>query len=186
MKFDLNKALENYRPKDKKEKECVEKTKEFLRISDNCFNRTNLKGHITAGALVMDEDGNVLLNHHKILDKWLLFGGHSDGDSNSLNVAKREVMEECGIVEVDDLDGKILDVDAHMIPENISKKEPAHYHYDIRFLFIVKDKKFKISDESKEAQWMSMKQAKKLMKDPDKIRVLDKAYEIYIDMQREK
>ena len=22
-------------------------------------------------------------NHHKALDKWILFGGHSDGESNS-------------------------------------------------------------------------------------------------------
>ena len=44
--------------------------------------------------MVIDHDCNVLLNHHKILDKWLHFGGHSDGESNSLNVAKREVMEE--------------------------------------------------------------------------------------------
>ena len=174
MKFDLYEAIENYNPKDEKEKECVEKTKEFLRTNDNCFSRTNLKGHITAGALVMDENGNVLLNHHRVLDKWLLFGGHSDGESNSLNVAKREVMEESGITDFDDLGGKILDIDAHIIPENSAKKEPVHYHYDIRFLFIVKNKDFKISDESKEAKWMSINQAKQVMNTPDKIRVLEK------------
>ena len=123
MEFDLYKAIENYIPRDEKEKECVEKAKDFLKNNDNCFSRTNLKGHITAGALVMDENGNVLLNHHKALDKWLLFGGHSDGESNSLNVAKREVMEESGIAELDDLGGKILDIDAHIIPEN-----PAHFN----------------------------------------------------------
>lgn len=71
-----------------------------------------------------------------------------------------------------------------MIPENIVKNEPAHYHYDIRFLFIVKNKEFKISDESKDAKWMSIAQAKQLMTTPDKTRVLDKAYDIYLDMQR--
>ena len=186
MKFDLYRAIENYNPKDEKEKECVEKTKEFLKTNDNCFSRTNLKGHVTAGALVMDKDGNVLLNHHKALDKWLLFGGHSDGESNSLNVAKREVMEESGITEFDDLGGRILDIDAHIIPENPAKKEPAHYHFDIRFLFIVRNKEFKLSNESKEAKWMSISQAKQVMNDPDKIRVLEKAYNIYMDMQREK
>ena len=186
MEFDLYEVIKKYNPRDEKEKEIVEKTKEFLRINNNCFSRTNLKGHITAGALVMDEDGNVLLNHHKTLDKWLLFGGHSDGDTNSLNVAKREVMEESGITEFDDLHGRILDIDVHMIPENIDKKEPAHYHYDIRFLFIVRNKKFKISDESKGAKWMTIKQAKQVMNTPDKIRLLDKAYAIYNDMQYEK
>ena len=153
MEFDLYKAIENYIPRDEKEKECVEKAKDFLKNNDNCFSRTNLKGHITAGALVMDENGNVLLNHHKALDKWLLFGGHSDGESNSLHVAKREVMEESGIAELDDLGGKILDIDAHIIPENPAKKEPAHYHYDIRFLFIVKNKDFKFGNSKDGWEW---------------------------------
>ncbi len=166
MEFDLYKAIENYNPKDESEKECVGKMKEFLRTNDNCFSRTNLKGHITAGALVMDKNGNVLLNHHKALDKWLLFGGHSDGESNSLNVAKMEIMEESGITEFDDLGGKILDIDVHIILENSAKQEPAHYHYDIRFLFIVKNKDFKISDESKEAKCMSINEAKQVMTTP--------------------
>ena len=77
-----------------------------VRTNTNCFSRSNLKGHITASALIMDGNGNILLNHHKILDMWLLFGGHSDGEVNSLNVAKREVMEESGITEFDDLNRK--------------------------------------------------------------------------------
>ncbi len=186
MEFDLYKAIENYNTKNEREKECVEKTKEFLRTNDNCFSRTNLKGHITAGALVMDINGDVLLNHHKALDKWLFFGGHSDGEANSLNVAKREVMEESGITEFDDLGGSIFDIDVHIIPENCAKKEPEHYHYDIRFLFIVRNKNFKISDESKEVKWMSISQAKLIMNDTDKIRVLEKAYEVYRNMQHEK
>ena len=137
MAFNLIEALENYSPIDDKEKESLNKIKDFLNNNENCFSRTNLKGHITAGALVIDKEGNVLLNHHKSLDKWLGFGGHSDGESNSLNVAKREVMEESGIVEIDDCGGKIFDVDVHMIPNNPAKKEPEHYHYDIRFLFYV-------------------------------------------------
>ena len=42
--------------------------------------------------MIIDKNCNVLLNHHKTLDKWIHFGGHSDGDSNSLNVAKREFL----------------------------------------------------------------------------------------------
>lgn len=183
MEFILIDALKKYNPRDEIEKNNVNKTFEFLRTSNNCFSRNNQKGHITAGALIMDNKGNVLLNHHKILNKWLLFGGHSDGEENSLDVAKREVMEETGITEFDDLDGKIFDVDVHLIPNNPIKKEPAHYHYDIRFLFIVKNHFFTISNESKEAKWISIKQAKQLMSTLDKERVLDKAYEIYINMK---
>ena len=184
MKFNLNEALDNYNPTDKNEKESLEKIKEFLKNNDNCFSRTNLEGHITARALVIDENGNVLLNHHKALNKWLHFGGHSDGESNSLNVAKREVMEESGIVDVNDFEGKIFDVDVHTIPENHAKNEPEHYHYDIRFLFMVKNKEFKISDESKEIKWVSFKETKKLVDSLTMKRMLEKAEQIYLNMNK--
>ena len=174
MNFNLYKALNEYKTQNANEAESLSKIKDFLNSDSNCFTRTNLKGHITASALVIDNNYNVLLNHHKFLDKWLAFGGHSDGDSNSLNVAKREVIEESGILEFDELSGKIFDVDVHLIPENKTKGEPAHYHYDIRFLFIAKDRNFKISNESKELKWVTIQQAKQLVNDPGIIRMLDK------------
>lgn len=179
MNFDLYNALDSYKPTNTEEIKSLNEIKIFLKNNENCFSRTNLKGHITAGALVIDKDCNVLLNHHKILDKWLHFGGHSDGEANSLNVAKREVMEESGIVDVNDLDGKIFDVDVHLIPENKSKNEPAHYHYDIRFLFITNEKNFQISDESLDVKWVTMEEAKKLVTNPATIRMLDKAFKLY-------
>lgn len=186
MKFDLDKALQDYKPKDAKEIESLNKTRKFLREDDNCFSRTNLSGHITAGALVIDKDYNILLNHHKILDIWLHFGGHSDGDCDSLNVAKREVMEESGIVDINDLGGKIFDIDVHIIPENLKKNEPAHYHYDIRFLFITKNKSYEISDESKEIKWVTIEQAKKLVNNSGMIRMIDKVHLRQIKLQKER
>ena len=179
MNFDLKKALNEYKPEDPNEQDSLEKIRLFLDTNDNCFSRTNLKGHVTASALIIDTQGNVLLNHHKALNKWLQFGGHSDGEANSLNVAKREVMEETGIVNIDDLGGKIFDVDVHLIPENKAKNEPAHYHYDIRFLFITKEKQFKISDESTDIQWLSIENAKEMIDNPSMLRMLDKAYLLY-------
>lgn len=175
MEFDLYKALNEYKPEDNSEKESVQKTIEFISTSSNCFSRTNLKGHITGSALVIDGKGNVLLNYHKQLDKWLQFGGHSDDDPNTLNVAKREVFEESGINEIDDLDGKIFDVDVHIIPDCKSKCEPEHYHYDIRFLFIAKNKDFKISDESKKLKWFSYEEALKMVHNQSTIRMINKA-----------
>ena len=80
MAFDLRKALEGFQPADKREKESLEKIKQLLALSESedVFSRTRLAGHIVAGALVVDKEGNVLLNHHKALDKWLHFVGHSD------------------------------------------------------------------------------------------------------------
>ena len=184
MEFNLKEALKEYEPTDKKEQEDLSKIIEFLDNNSNCFERKNLEGHITAGALVIDNTGKVLLNHHKVLDIWVHFGGHSDGDKNSLNVAKREVMEESGISDFDDFDGKIFDIDVHMIPENKSKKEPAHYHYDIRFLFVAKKNEFKISDESSDIKWLTMEEARKLIRNQAIIRMINKAEEFSKKMNK--
>ena len=185
MEFDLIKELEKYTPKDEMEIEDKKKILKFLKTNENCYSRTNLKGHITAGALIMHEDGEVLLNYHKKLKIWLYFGGHSENEKNPLDTAKREVKEECGIIEYDDLGGKIFDVGVHIIPDDPIKKEPEHIHYHILFIFIVKKKDFTISDESINIKWVNIEEAKKLMADKDKIRKLNKADEIFKNRQNQ-
>lgn len=62
------------------------------------FENQNWAGHITASMLVINtERTRVLLMFHKKLQFWLQFGGHSDGDSDTLATAIREFHEESGI-----------------------------------------------------------------------------------------
>ena len=114
---------------------------------------------------------------------WLFFGGHSEGETNPLNTAKREVREECGITEYDDLGGKIFDVDVHIILDDSIKNEPEHVHYDIKYLFIVNKKDCKISNESINIKWVNIKEARQLLTDKDQIRMLNKASEIHKNRQ---
>ena len=179
MEYDLIKELESYNPEDEMEIKDKKKILEFLKTNDNCYSRTNLKGHITACALIMHEDGEVLLNYNKKLKMWLFLGGHSENEKNPLDTAKREVAEEGGITEYDDLGGKILDVGAHIIPDDPKRNEPEHYHYNINYIFIVKKKDFKISDESIDIRWVSIEEARKLMNSKSRNRILDKASEIH-------
>ena len=95
-------------------------------------------------------------------------------------------MEESGITDYDDLGGKIVDIDVHTIPENKKKNEPEHFHYDIRFVFVVDKKYFKISDESKEIVWMPISQAKILVPPESMPRYLDKADKIVKDLNKTK
>lgn len=161
--FNLIEQLKSYKPFDKLEKENVKKVLNFLQTNTNCYNRSNLKGHITAGGFVCDKNSNILLNHHKITNMWFQFGGHSDGNENSLEVAKREVFEECGISNLELGSNLIFDVDCQLIDFNAKKNEPEHYHYDINFLFFVEKHDFKISKESKDIKWVSIAEAKKLI-----------------------
>ncbi|MCM1404433.1 MAG: NUDIX hydrolase [Prevotella sp.] len=155
--FDLPTALANYTPADETEKTNVLATQKFLATQDNLYARTNLQGHVTGSGFLFNRDySKVLLTHHKALNDWFQFGGHSDGDANTLRVAIRETLEESGCAQIRPLTGQIFDVDLQQIPANAKKKEPAHFHYDMRFTFITDDEQFQMSDESTALRWFTM------------------------------
>lgn len=157
--FKLLDELKTYKPYDSKEQEDLMKIIFFLENDTNCFDRSNLDGHITAGAFVCDNQGNILLNHHKKSGMWFQFGGHSDGEEDSLNVAKREIMEEAGITNFKLGVNSIYDVAVMRIPYSVKKNEPKHWHYDINFLFIVDNHNYEISNESMEIKWVAIDEA---------------------------
>ena len=131
---------------------------------ERCFYRDHLEpGHMTGSGLLISADGSrVLMNYHKFLDLWICFGGHADGEQDMLNVALREAIEESGIEDVEPVTGKIFDVVVHAIPFNPNKNEPPHRHFDIRYLFRVRNaanENFAQSEESKALRWCSYEQA---------------------------
>ncbi len=98
------------------------------------FQNQNWGGHITASMLILNtERTRVLLMFHKKLQLWLQFGGHSDGDNDTLVTAIREFHEESGIEIEPEIIGGIFDVDIHDIPAD-QKWRPTHQHYDILYL----------------------------------------------------
>lgn len=179
--FKLLDELKNYKPYDNKEQEDVIKITSFLKNNTNCYDRSNLEGHITAGAFICDKQGNILLNHHKKSGMWFQFGGHSDGEEDSLNVAKREIMEEAGIIDFVLGTNSIYDVAVMRIPYSAKKNEPEHWHYDINFLFIVDNHDYEISNESMEIKWVTINEALDLVDKNDygMIRMINK-YKNYL------
>ena len=108
------------------------------------YRRDNFDGHVTASAFVVDATPDtvrrVLMVHHTALGRWLQPGGHVEaGDGSVLAAALREVGEEVGIpakeLRLLGTDAAWLDVDAHAIPANPRKAEPAHVHHDLRWAF---------------------------------------------------
>ncbi len=92
-------------------------------------------GHITASLLIINpERTHILLQKHRIFDRWMQFGGHCDGDKDLRANALRECMEESGLVSPPVVFPEIFDIDIPEIAENPQKGEPAHHHYDILFL----------------------------------------------------
>ena len=138
------------------DKGTLKQLKEFVKSQENCFERTNLSGHITASCWLVSKDGQrVLLTHHKKLDKWLQPGGHCDGDHDVLRAALKEAREESGIYDWEIVSGEVFDIDIHLIPAR--KNEPEHFHYDVRFLLRAKeDEQYTVSDESHDLAWVDI------------------------------
>jgi 8-oxo-dGTP pyrophosphatase MutT (NUDIX family) len=148
--------LDAYVPLDALETAMYVETLKFVNDNPDCFERTLQTGHVTASGWVVSPDrSQVLLMHHRKLDRWFQPGGHCDGDSDVVQVATKEVMEETGVMDFKlALDG-IFDVDVHLIPAN--SKDVAHYHYDIRFLFEANpDDKLVINIESRDVRWIPL------------------------------
>ena len=83
-------------------------------------------GHVTGSAFVLDAaSGQVLLHHHRRLDRWLQLGGHDDGEHDPLATALREAREESGLPDLRPLTAAILDVDVHAIPAGRGAAAPA-------------------------------------------------------------
>jgi 8-oxo-dGTP pyrophosphatase MutT (NUDIX family) len=96
--------------------------------------RREMTGHVTAATVLVDEHGNVLHIRHKVLDKWLIPGGHLEAeDTNLAAAALRELAEETGMTGIDG-EPELIDIDVHPIPANPGKREAAHQHFDFRFL----------------------------------------------------
>lgn len=147
---------------------------ELLDSTPDCFLRSSFPGHFTGSALVVSAEGDrALLHHHRKLDKWLQFGGHCDGDTDILRVARREALEESGIEGLIVASERPFDLDIHPIPAKGG--EPEHFHYDVRFVLIAPENaEFAISEESKELRWFTPEETEALALDQGLRRMLAK------------
>lgn len=166
--------LQRYSGNDPHEESMRLRIISFIEQFEDCFERTQASGHITASALIVNKQRtHTLLTHHHKLEKWLQLGGHSDGDPDPLNVAMREAEEESGLKEVKPVSNSIFDVDVHAIPAR--KNEPEHFHYDIRFLFEADDSQpLIISAESKDLAWIPLNEIEKYTTEESMLRMIRK------------
>jgi 8-oxo-dGTP pyrophosphatase MutT (NUDIX family) len=131
----------------------------FVAGHDDCLLRSCVPGHITASAWILSPDGHrALLTHHRKLDRWLQLGGHVDGEADLHQAALREAREESGMAgfRLCSQQGGLplpLDLDVHPIPARGA--EPAHLHWDVRFLLqALPGQELVLSDESHELRWV--------------------------------
>lgn len=171
--------LERYLERHPDELIMVDHIRQFVRVHEDCFERTCLEGHITASAWVVSEDHqNALFTHHAKLDRWLQLGGHSDGQTDPFQVALREAREESGMERFREASGADvplpLDVDVHCIPERGA--EPAHLHLDVRYLLIAEaGQRLIVTEESNDLRWIPVSEIAQRFDEESLLRMARKA-----------
>lgn len=150
-------CLAAFSPAQPRDLEAIELFAAFALEHADCCERTCAPGHFTGSAWLVSADGErALLLHHRKLDRWLQPGGHADGDGDLAAVALREAEEETGLTGLR-IEGGVFDLDRHLIPARGA--EPAHFHYDVRFVVRAgSDEAFTVSEESHALAWLPVRE----------------------------
>lgn len=144
-----------YQPQDARDQAMWDELAGFVAREPRAFDRDPTTGHVTGSAFVLSPDyRSVLLTHHAKLNRWLQLGGHCDDIADAAFVATKEAYEESGLSRLRLLSAEVFDVDIHEIPAN--PREPAHLHYDVRYLFVAEAGVLKVSPESHALAWVPL------------------------------
>ena len=157
LQADARSALTAFTHRDPNQRALALEYQGFLDAHEDGVWRSCREGHITASALVVEEQGRgVLLTLHPKVGRWLQLGGHLETDDSSvLHGAVREVREESGIAR-----GRISSVpvrlDRHDVPcgRDDDGRVLASVHWDMQFVVVVPNAiPPVISNESDDLAW---------------------------------
>lgn len=157
LQSDARSALTAFTHQDPDQRSLAQEYREFLDSHEDGVWRYCRVGHITASALVIEEQGRgVLLTLHPKVGRWLQLGGHLEpADASVLRGAVREVREESGIAS-----GRIsslpVRLDRHDVPcgRDDDGRVLASVHWDMQFVVVVPNAiPPVISDESDDLAW---------------------------------
>ena len=175
----LAEALARHAAADPEEAAHLRRIVEFVGRHSQPFDRGIVEGHLTGSALVVSAQAEqVLLVHHRKLQRWLQPGGHADpGETTGEAVALREAVEETGIggLALHPRAPRPLDVDVHASPA--FGGEPAHAHLDLRYLVVAPDAAVvaPCAVETSDARWFGWDDLPALDLDRGLVRALAKA-----------
>ncbi|MFI0218857.1 NUDIX hydrolase [Streptomyces lydicus] len=119
--------------------------------------RTDFDGHVTTSGVVVNDGDEVLLIHHRASGRRIQPGGHCETPDLTLAAAvRREIAEETGVTALEPCcGGEPVHIDIHQIEARPDKGEPAHTHYDVRYLFRTRGtpKVTLQAEEASDAEW---------------------------------
>lgn len=130
---------------------------------EDIFRRSNLTGHFTASAWVVNGSGTkVLMAYHNLYNSWSWLGGHADGEEDLSQVALREVKEESGVKSVKLLSPKIYSVEILPVEghEKHGEYVPSHLHYNVTYLMQADENRHLTvkADENSGVAWFGLEE----------------------------
>ena len=177
----LEKTIENYDPKN--EQETVDKALilAFIKRNPDALWRSNLLGHLTASAFVVNPSmTKILFAYHKIYDSWGWVGGHCDGDADLLAVAIKETKEETGLSAVRPYSDTIFTLDVIYVENHLKNGAyvPDHLHLNVAYLLIA-DETLPLQVNEQEhlaVKWFLLDEVMGHVTEPRMVAVYEKAF----------
>lgn len=182
----LKENLEEFEPYNEQEEVDKKIILDYINNFDDTLTRQNKYGHFTSSAFVLNKERTkILMVYHKIYNSWAWPGGHSDGDSNLLNVAMKEAKEETGIKNVIPIfkniySIEIISVNGH---EKSEKYISSHVHLNVTYL-LEADENEKIhikEDENSGVKWIPIN---KILESSSEPWIRDRVYAKIIDKMK--
>ena len=154
--------IKNYIPKNMQE-ECDKEQilKAYALFGDSLLTRENPFMHFTASSMILNESHDkVLMVYHNIYKSFSWTGGHNDGDSDFLHVAKKEAMEETAIHEPKLLNEGIASIEIIPVVPHMKRGKfvSAHLHLNVSYLFESSEKEniHIKEDENSNVKWLEI------------------------------
>lgn len=180
----LRENIEKFVPYNEQEEVDKRVMLKFIEDFDDVLTRQNEYGHFTSSAFVLNKDrSKILMAYHNIYNSWTWVGGHSDGDSDLLNVAMKEAREETGIKTVVPILKDIYSLEISCVNghEKRGKYVASHIHMNVTYLLETDENEEICSkeDENSGVKWVPIEDVLKMssedwMKDRVFSKILDK------------
>ena len=153
----------------------------MVTLSD-VLTRNNEVLHFTASAFVFNPARtHVLMVYHNIYNSWGWTGGHADGDPNLFHVAKKELMKEAGLTEVNPIQEEMISLDILPVIGHMKngKYVAAHLHFNATYVFEVSDEATLQSkpDENSAVGWIAIDEVAQKCSEQHMIPIYEKIIE---------
>jgi 5,10-methenyltetrahydrofolate synthetase len=142
MPMDLTEQLRRYAPYNEQETRDRALILHCLETEQAVYRRENRLAHLTASAWVVNPARTkVLMAYHNIYHSWSWLGGHADGETDLLAVARREVCEESGLAAVRPLSEEIFSLEVLTVDGHVRRGEyvSSHLHLNVTYLLEADD-----------------------------------------------